>query len=49
MAVKSHFDLVVPLLEEYPNGKFKNIHLQHVYAHKSGEQNWNYWAHIRAG
>ncbi len=47
--VKGHFDLVVPLCNDYHQGKFTHVKLQHVYAEKNGHHDWFYWAQVKTG
>jgi hypothetical protein len=47
--VKGHFDLVTPLVDNYFQGKFKHVKLQHVYAQKCGTHDWFYWAQVQVG
>jgi hypothetical protein len=47
--VKGHFDLVVPLADNYHQGKFKHVLLQHVFAQKNGHHDWFYWAQVKTG
>ena len=46
---RGHFDLVVPLVNEYFKGKFIHVKLQHIYAKKNGHQDWFYWAQVNSG
>ena len=47
--VQGHFDLVVPHCDNYFQGKFKHVKLQHVYALKNGHHDWFYWAQVKIG